>query len=305
MNKAIQEVKRIQLADIVSTYNPRSPARGLQAGLADEGYEDCRPIDLVRQLALSDNPADRVEFCRLLEKYEGGSNGIVELAASRRVQELQPINLRSFRSHVKGTADPKVYVQRYGVISGERRLIAAAYNYAKHGDQYDTIGSLVDDRITREAAYDLAVQENLCRSDMTDIELGEVFREYRREGETLRDIAKRLNQDYQFVRGREALSYLPEKDKRAVEEGRLGVTRAIQKGLKIRQGKTNEDAVVEPKKTDRRRVATLKQVEAEFDATPRSHTNYLAALAWVMGIDITKAIKESDKRIAEAQRKAA
>ena len=296
-----KSIHRIDLHDITVTHNPRCPARGLARGLAEEGVEDS-PIALVHRLALSDNPDDRAEFVRLVEKYESGPKGLVELAASRRKQELQPISLRSFRSQVAGT-NPVEYVQRYGVVMGERRYLAAAYNYAKHGESCD-IGSTFL-RVTTDQAYDLAVAENLQRQDMSDVEIGEVFREYYDSGMTIREVAAHLNQDYQFVRGRLGLSYLDEKEKDAVEDGRLGVTKAIEKGLKVKSGRSNGDEEIDPKADSRRRVATLKAVEAEFDATPRNHRGYLKALAWVMGIDLDTALDESEVRIAEAMEKAA
>jgi len=296
-----KSIHRIHLRDITVTHNPRTPARGLARGLVEEGIE-CSPIALVHDLALSDNAAERAEFCRLVEAYESGPKGLVELAASRRKQELQPISLRSFRSQVAGT-DPVEYVQRYGVVMGERRYLAAAYNYAKHGGACDIGATFL--RVTTDEAYDLAVAENLQRQDMTDVEIGHVFREYYDDGMTIRQVAEHLNQDYQFVRGRLGLTYLEEKEQQAVEDGRLGVTKAIEKGLKVKSGKSNGDEEIDPKADERRRVATLKAVEAEFDVTPRNRKGYLQGLAWVMGIDYDTALEESEVRIAEAMEREA
>ena len=292
---------RVDLHDITVTHNPRCPARGLARGLVAEGVEDS-PIALVHRLALSDNAADRAEFCRLVEKYESVPKGLVELAASRRKQELQPISLRSFRSQVPGTK-PVEYVQRYGLVMGERRYLAAAYNYAKHGESCD-IGALFL-RVTVDEAYDLAVAENLQRQDMSDVEIGHVFREYYDEGMTIKEVAAHLNQDYQYVRGRLGLTYLTPAEQQAVEDGRLGVTKAVEKGLAVKSGKANSDEQIDPKADSRRRVATLKAVEAEFDATPRNRKGYLAGLAWVMGLDLETALDESELRIAEAMEKEA
>ena len=295
------EIRRIDLHDIITSHNPRCPARGLAEGLVAEGITE-PPLALVQRLALSDNAADRAEYVRLVEQYEGQPQGLVELAESRRQKEIQPINLRAFRSAVKGT-EPVQYVQRYGIISGERRVLAAAYLYAKYGEACD-IGAQVDQHITVQQAYDLAVAENLQRQNMTDMEIAHVFRQYYDGGMTMRQVAEHLHQDYQFVRGRLGLTYLDEKEQQAVQTGRLGVTKAIQKGLARKAG-SQDNQPVDPKAETRRRVKTLKEVEAEFDGTARNERNYLKALAWVMGLDLEVALEESEARLGEAALKAA
>lgn len=70
--------------------------------------------------------------------------------------------------------------------------------------------------------------------------------------------------------------------------------------MAVKSGKSNGDDKIDPKADSRRRVATLKAVEAEFDATPRNRKGYLAGLDWVMGLDLETALDESEFRIAEA-----
>jgi len=304
MSKSPKTIVRCELCDIITTDNPRNPAHGLNVGMAEEGIESSY-VDLVQKLALSENEEDRKEFVRLIEQYESDSKGIVELANSRRIDgELQPITVRSFRSHIAGTSDPKQYQERYGIIGGERRFLAAAYNYAKHGTKPEIGATVV--RANKEAAFDLAVAENLQRKDMTEVEVGLIFRRYFDQGLSIKDIAKRFSQDYQYVRGRLALSYLSEKEQQAVTTGKIGLTKAIQKGSEIRGDKVETgEKEIEPKKTKRRKTKTLQEVQERFDATPRQNLQALEELAWVMGVELAQAIQESNQRQPQETPKAA
>ena len=120
-------ILQVSLSQITTSHNPRRPCPVLQDSLTKEGYENYTPLRLVHELALSDDAAKKAEFCRLIETYEGETvnDGIVNLAKSRAGIELQPIVLRDFRSQKDGA-----YVTRYGVVCGERRVLAAAYNHA-------------------------------------------------------------------------------------------------------------------------------------------------------------------------------
>lgn len=278
---------KIALSEIRGTHNPRNPLPQLQAALASEGYEDQQLLDLVHNLALSDDETKRTKFVKLIEKYE---SSIVELAASRRHSAIQPIMVRIVDEH-------------YALVVGERRLMAAAYNHAKHGDEA-VIEADVRELDTSEA-YRLAVDENLQRKEMTDLEIGEIFATYTRmiNPETgkkynLRQVAAYLNQDYQFVRGRTALTTLDEKDKRRLESGSLGVTAAIQKALASKKGEEVEAA---DKKVNRARVLTLRAVQALFDATEPDQEERLRTLAEVMQITLKQAKAESKVRVKMAE----
>lgn len=289
-------VSRVDLRSITVTHNPRCPARGLAEGMRKEGIEDSF-IDLCHNLAFSEDDAKKAEFIRLVETYESGPNGLMELAASRLANELQPICLRSYRAKLAGSEE---FVERYALIMGERRYLAAVYNYVKHNTCCN-IGAMLM-RVNSTEAYDLGVVENLQRMNMSDVEIGLIFREYADKGMSIKDIAERFHLDYQFVRGRLGLSYLSETEQQAVEEGRLGLTKAIDKGLEVKGGKSEkaETKEIEPKKAVRRKTRTLKEVEVQFDAVPRNNQLVLEILAWVMNLELTEALQESDSRLAEA-----
>ena len=284
--------ERINLADIKEANNPRCPCRKLVQALAKEGYADWTPLQLVHDLAISDKSEERAEFCRLVEKCETEPQDLLELAAGRRIEEIQPIALRSVRGG-------------FAIIAGERRVLAAAYNHAKHGDPANIGAEII--KVNADDAYDLSVQENLNRKDATEVEKGHIFKSYRKRINpktnkkfTLREVAGKLCLDYQYVRNREALTYLTEAEQKAVEDGRLGLTKAAEKGLKIRQGKAGKDAPIDPKQANRVRVMSFKQLQAHYDSHRSESDDYRRALADVCGLKMSVADKESDKRLKEA-----
>jgi len=318
--------RTISLLDIVISHNPRRPVPDLQDNLVNEGVyyvnDDgaapdnekvaLSPLAFAREYGLSIDPEKRAYFVQLIEKYESGPKGLVELANSRAANALQPINVRSYR-----VKDGDEYRTRYGIIAGERRTLAAIYNFCKHGNA-PKIDAVVRDCTVAEA-YDMAIAENAQRKDATDLEYGRIFRGYRTQNNpdtnknyTLKEVAGKLGMDYQYVRGREALTYLSEADQNRVEHGKLGVTAAIEKGLKLKQGKKDEP--VADKKENRQRVLSLAQVQALFDEKYQDLDGnnidtkyairyaYLTALAAVMQIDYEVAEQQAKDRIAAAKK---
>ena len=316
-----QLVERVNLADITTSHNPRRPERALQEALADEGYEGWTLLDLVHNLAQSDNVDDRVRFVELVEKYCSQERGLVELAASRRDAEIEPVLLRSFRAKVG-----EEYVQRYGIVVGERRVLAAAYNHAKHHTPA-TVGA-VSKKLTVEQAEDLAFDENYQRKDMTAVEIGKgLVRKFERrklaytgEGEyTVKQFAEDEGKDYQFCRRRMALTNLSDDEQAKVESGEVNLTEACEVG--IRRGKkskpdstpqtpqdgpklvedeqptdsdegqqegseTPANEEIPPRQQGRRRVKTLAQLQDAFDAEvrkgDRGNDDFLRGLAYAM-----------------------
>jgi ParB-like chromosome segregation protein Spo0J len=293
------QVQPISLSDITTSHNPRNPAQNISDAFAEHGIaEDYTFVDFVQDYALSDDPERRAAYCTMIEEYESYPQGLLDLANSRRKNgALQQINVRVFR-----TRQGEEMVKRYGIISGERRYMAAAYNYAKHGDKPEIACQVQE--LTVKEGFDLAIEENLQRKNPTDLEYAKMFDAFKQEINpatdkkfTLREIAEKLTLDYQFVRGRHGLIFLTDAEKRLLMAGKYGLTNAIAKGLANKAGRSSKD--IEEKKANRRRVLTLKETEALFDDKRHGDENYLTALADVMRITLNRAMKESDSRLAE------
>lgn len=311
----MSNVVSVPLRDITVSHNPRHPVPNLQAALADEGFEGYTVLDLVHELALSDDPANKAKFVALIDKYESeGHDGLVALAVSRAKEEIEPILLRAFRTKPAGS---DVHVRRYGVVVGERRVLAAAYNHCKHGFAPE-IGSQVKE-MRLEAAFELAVDENAKRRQMSDYEYGVIFHQYRQQENpatgkkwSLKEIGEKFGFDYQFVRGRQALvAYLPDADqRRLIAGGKVNITAAIRKALSLKRGRADESEI-RNKKSNRQRALTLHECQQLFDVTRQKQLDaskkesYLQALADVMQVKYTVALSQSNKRIEEAELAAA
>lgn len=333
-SKGEKKILPIALADITISHNPRAPisvdAR-VTEGFVHENGEPWTGVEMIQALALNENPDERKKFVDFMEKYEAGEQGIIELAKSRTNAELAPVVLRSFR--IKDKNNPGEYIERYGVVAGERRVLAAAYLYAKINTNPDEARKmfLVDDeefnrlakrlaagmvgavvhKMTADEAFDLAVQENAQRKEMNDLEYGRIFESYRKKTNpatgnnyTLKEIAAKLSLDYQFVRGRHALVFLSEQDQKRLEKGTIGVTNAIEKGLALKSGKSDNGDVPD-KKPNRQRAMNLTQIQKLFDENRNYSEDYLQALADVMQVTLKVALKESNARIEQEELKAA
>lgn len=145
---------------------------------------------------------------------------------------------------------------------------------------------------------------------------------------SMRELAEKVKKDYHWVRSRAALVYLPDRERSQLErswkEGRRNLTKFCKLACKLKtqatgeqpepgdEGYENPDVLtasegsiipVQPER--RRRVRSLKEVEALFDATSLKNTERLQALAEVMGIsdDPAEALKialEEREQRAEA-----
>jgi len=324
MSTAEKVIRRISLHDIRTSHNPRRPAPQLQDNLEVEGLGGYSITQLIQELALSDDPKVKARFVKLIEKYESYPRGIVELAQSRRKDELQSVKLRSYRvKNINAAENDPAYVERYGIIAGERRTIAAAYNHAKHGDPAE-VGATTE-KMTLIQAEDAAFDENMQRKDMTELEVGLALRRrYERQKQkqkndgvarrlTFMQFCKNVGLDYQYGRSREALTHLPENLQGRVDRGTLGVTEAAKIGHEIKTGKRDKEgnpreglaAEIKGKAQNRSRVMTLKELHTLFDKKRNENEEYLRGLAAAMRLTLKQAVKQSDKRIKEEEEKLA
>jgi hypothetical protein len=311
-------VKQIALGDIHTRHNYRNPAPSLISNFVLEGIvsEDdntvpLNPVQFVHQYALSTEPAKRQKFVELMEKYETGSDDIVALANSRRNFVIHPINLRSYRIRDR---DNGGYMERYGLIAGERRYLASAYNHVKHGDKA-VIGA-ISQNMTEEQATDMAFEENLKQRPPTPLEYGRRFREYTErvnpdtgKNYTLKEVADKFGLEYSFVRTREALTYNTPADQARLDAvdrvdpfnpdkkvPKMRLTSAVERGLAIKSGKTSTPEAIRNRKETRRRAMTLAEVQEHFDVNRDKSKDYMTALAVIMRMTLDEAEKESDLR---------
>ncbi len=144
--------------------------------------------------------------------------------------ELEPL-VRSIQAH--GILQPilvRRHRDRFQLIAGERRLRAAELA------GLDKVPARVVEA-TDQQLFELAIVENLQRTDLNPIEKARAFKDYlERFGGTQRELAERIGLDVATVSNFIRLLDLPEDIQREVELGRLsmGHARAIL-GLKDRQ----------------------------------------------------------------------
>jgi len=227
------------LDKIITSHNPRRPIRKLQR----QGHV---PLELVHNLALSDDTAKNSEYIALIAQEPA----IESLARSiRTIGQCQPIILRTFRSCVSKSAEGKEYEQRGGIAAGERRILAVALLEAErrvaigkgetpNRDKPWTVDAIGWD-MTVEEAGQIGWDENDQREQMTDLDYGERFdaklREYNpvtQKPYTIQEVADIFGKNYHWVRGRAALPYLPIEHQQQVEDGTCNITEACTLALR-------------------------------------------------------------------------
>lgn len=270
MNRVLNAGEKVEelvsLSDITVSHNPRESRRGALDKFHLQGAAS-NPESL-RSLFVSYIKESHPEIVDLLLSIE--TNTL-----------LQPPVLRAFRAKNKDGE----YVQRYGIVMGEGRILAYALKEAQTGIP-QKVRVRVESRITVDAAFEQGLAENLDRTDMNPVDLASAFHEMLTirvnpntknqivNGElnplysseypkgrpyTLREIAERYHRTYSWVRDHEAIYFLPEKLKlqciKSWNEGKRNVTRFCKLGLEYKIKATgevsseNSSVVVEPNKS--------------------------------------------------------
>jgi ParB-like chromosome segregation protein Spo0J len=312
-----ETVEHIALSSITSAHNPRNPVPNLvQAGHCPLDHnEKPNPIQLVHDLALSDDPERRAEYVRLMDQHEGdGITSIVHLADGEfglKNRQLQAVVLTAYRI---GQVDPTTQkrVVRYRIVCGERRILAMAYLYAKYGlPKYANIKASVI-RATKDQAWGHSIAENFLRLNPSPSEEAFTYLSLKQDGMKTGEIAamffagdKRKTESaaYQHVRSMLKLvsgkNKLTDQELQRLDDGEIGLTKAKQKAQR-------DVEEIDDKKANRRRCLGVRQVEELFDKTRTEYEEndstdaYLEALADVMQIKLEVALKESTARLAEA-----
>lgn len=242
-------------AIITNSQNPRESAPQLLSlgyGLFAKQEGSDKPA--VVPMALSDNPEDKAEYVKLIDKLE---KEVGELGASILTnRQINPIRVRQ----VSGG---------YDLIAGVRRLLAILYNHCKTaGTTPARIKAIVTDLNNDHEAMYMAFDENTHRLNMTPIEQAKWFATMKNAGMKVREIAEKTKVGWQTVQQRLDLLKLPQTEQDKVHAGDLPVTKA----LALVKGKADPK---DPKATNRgskgpggekrRGVPTLKQFREMYE----------------------------------------
>ncbi len=139
---------------------------------------------------------------------------------------INPTELQSLVDSIKehGILQPIIVKpdgDRYQLIAGERRLRAAELAGLA------TVPARVVPDVSDQKVFELAIVENLQRSDLNPIEKARAFKEYLdRFGGTLTELARRIGIDVATVSNFIRLLELPPEIQKEVELGRLSMGQA-------------------------------------------------------------------------------
>ncbi len=180
----------------------RRLGRGLSA-LLGGGAPSAEEIHRDDASELRQIPADAIDRNPYQPRKSFDADGIDELAGSIREHGLlQPLLVREL-----GTG--------FQLVAGERRLLAARKAGLTH------VSCRVIDVIDKTAC-EFALEENLKRRDLNDIEKAHAFREYLRHFQcTIEELAKQLSMNRSTVSNLLRLLELPESIQNAVVAGRI------------------------------------------------------------------------------------
>lgn len=240
----------VSLGDITVSHNPRASLRGVIDLFHSDGRSSQPPE--IRQAFVSYMLQDHPEI-------EGLRKSIEQFGL------LQPPVVRAFR--VKQGDE---YVQRYGIVLGEGRILSYALTEAMTGEpQYVRVR--IESRLGVDAAFEQGLAENLDRNEMNPVDLATAFHEmltirinpatkspevngqpnplYSSDNPkgrpyTLKELAERVNRTYWWVRDHEAISYLPDHLKsqciKSWQSGKRNVTRFCKLGLRHKSQVTGQ-----------------------------------------------------------------
>ena len=236
----------ILLSDITVSHNPRASRRGVLERFHAEG--DHQHSETSRQAFVSYMTTEQPDIENLRRSIEQHTM-------------LQPPTVRAFRAK---NPDGEGYVQRYGIVLGEGRILAVAMIEARTGVA-QTVNVKIEARLGVDAAFEQGLAENIDRSDMNPVDLATAFHEMltirvnpatkspEADGQpnplystdapkgrpyTLRELALRVGKTYWWVRDHEAISYLPDNLKsqciKSWQSGKRNVTRFCKLGLRYK-----------------------------------------------------------------------
>jgi len=240
----------VALGDITVSHNPRASLRGVLDLFHSDG-------------SASQSPETRQAFVSYMKEEHPEIDGLRHSIEEHGL--LQPPVVRAFRAKQDGE-----YVQRYGIVLGEGRILSYALTEAITGVA-QKVRVRIESRLGVDAAFEQGLAENLDRNDMNPVDLATAFHEMLTirinpatkspevNGEpnplyssdspkgrpyTLKELAERVNKTYWWVRDHEAISYLPDNLKsqciKSWQSGKRNVTRFCKLGLKYKAQVTGQ-----------------------------------------------------------------
>lgn len=337
----------VPVALLIASENPRiEPANLYRQGIKLIDTKDVK--NSMIHMALSDDFADVERLVKMVEEFEndalnnpelsegdtlsddlsnmkiaddtdkGFQQSIVSLSRSLAITQLQPAGVRK-----KG--------DKYTLIFGQRRLAGILYRHAltrlwnkedKKKPIFPAILMCVESAdVTKEQAFDLAVQENRQRKDFTPLQWSAIIHEYLKRKNpttkkpyTLKDVVGTVGLPYGITRNRWALLLprseeevdddgtvtkaargLTDEDREKLERGDITLTSATRKALGEKFSKKGD--VTPPRQTTRLKSIPLKDMQQLFDDTSESNIERRKAISECMGLPLDKAIDESNSRI--------
>lgn len=244
----------VALGDITVSHNPRASLRGVLERFHAEGSHD-KPLESRQAFVvyMTENHPEIDALRRSIEQF-----GL-----------LQPPVVRAFRAKSPNSDE---YVQRYGIVLGEGRILAHALIEAESGEQVK-VRVRIESRLGVDAAFEQGLAENLDRNDMNPVDLAQAFHEMLTvrvnpntksptiEGQpnplysadnpkgrpyTLKELSQRVGRTYWWVRDHEAIFYLPDNLKsqciKSWQAGKRNVTRFCKLGLQFKAKITGQPA---------------------------------------------------------------
>lgn len=317
-----QEVNQDKIVEILAeeivsnSTNPRESA----PALTNFGYGIFTKLEgsdkpAIVPLALSSKPEEQAEYVGLIDKWE---QGIAKLAFNmRKIAQRQPVQLRPTDAG-------------YDLIFGCRRFLAALYNRcstatedkkpwtdkdaAKFNGQVRAVIVQEDD----ENSQIISLSENMHRMNMNPMEEARIFHKMRAQNLKVQEIASITNYDHQVVRQRLSLNKLPEEMQAKVEEGEIGVVKAMQ-WIKAKENKNSGSSGGGASKTgkghtgdgSRRRVPSVKDLLETYNTRDLDDTyteqvrKFLAVEFLQIDYMPLKQLRKLQEEEAEKQRESA
>jgi len=172
--------------------------------------------------------------------------------------QLQAIGLRSYRARSGVVDGVQQYEDRAALSYGNGRLFGVVLLEGRRqiavadGEKASKTALTVDAvlmRLTREESYELSVIENDKRTEMDDLDWGLDFDRLLKTTNpdtnklfTLKEVAKKRNKNYHWVRGRAALPYLPQGMLREITDwNKVNIDALCQTALRYKAGAKEVD----------------------------------------------------------------